>query len=370
MNRTGAESRAGGVRLRSVRPWVLSFLFWSAFGVLLFLHERVYWMPDAPIWPGIWKDTALYWLPFAPITPPLFAWAERILTLGGLRRVVAVAAAVVSAVGAFILLRVVFETLLARAGLIEWPSAWHGSFVRFAIHSIGSAAPMQAVHSFAVLGVALFVAQRAREQALAAELSNARLLALKSQLQPHFLFNTLHAVGVTARRDGEAAARMIALLGDLLRTSLEERDEQVTTLDHELARLEPYLEIQRTRFRDRLTITVDAAPAVAAARVPSLLLLPLVENAIRHGVERVTGPRIVRITAALSNGDLVVVVEDDGAGLATGTAIREGIGLGHTRRRLAALYGRRASLEVEPRSPSGVRATVRMPFEIEPENVR
>ncbi|MAE67151.1 MAG: hypothetical protein CMJ18_23060 [Phycisphaeraceae bacterium] len=195
------------------------------------------------------------------------------------------------------------------------------------------------------------------------QLVEARLAALHAQLQPHFLFNTLHTIGVLTRRDPEAANRVIALVGDLLRRTLDSSDEQEVALKEELEALAPYLEIQRTRFRDRLDVHLDVDPDTLHCRVPNLILQPLVENAVRHGIEARSGEGHISIRTQSEDGHLILEVVDNGVGLGgrNGVRPREGLGLGNTRERLASLYGDDQELVLEDLETGGVRAMVRIP---------
>lgn len=192
------------------------------------------------------------------------------------------------------------------------------------------------------------------------ELLAAQLRALRSQLQPHFLFNSLQAIAATARRDADAAVRMTALLGDLLRQTLRERSGELVTLADERDLLQPYLELQRLRFGERLTIAVDLPTETLDAEVPDLLLQPLVENALCHGIEKLTGAGTVAIRARRDGSMLELQVADDGAGQPHDAA--DGIGLGATRARLAALFGDRAELRLAPGGVRGTVVTLRLPF--------
>ena len=206
-----------------------------------------------------------------------------------------------------------------------------------------------------------------QEQALAASrleksLSQARLDALQMQLQPHFLFNTLHAISTLMQRDVRAANRLIVRLSDLLRLTLENAGEQVVSLQRELELLEQYLEIQRTRFQDRLTVRMDIDPETLDARVPCLILQPLVENAVRHGIAPLSRPGRIEIRAHRQNGTLRLEVCDDGVGLKTGEGPLQGIGLGNTRARLAQLYGSSQTLTMNNAPSGGLVVSVELPF--------
>jgi len=205
-----------------------------------------------------------------------------------------------------------------------------------------------------------------REQELAAaqletQLVQAQLQALQMQLQPHFLFNTLHAISTLMHRDVDAAEKMLARLSDLLRLTLENGSTQTVMLKDELEFLKKYLEIEEIRFADRLTIRTAIAPDALDALVPNLILQPIVENAIRHGIAPRAQPGRVEITARRVDGKLRLEVQDDGPGLRPGNG-REGLGLKNTRERLARLYQGAHRLELESPPEGGVRVTLEIPF--------
>jgi two-component system, LytTR family, sensor kinase len=211
-----------------------------------------------------------------------------------------------------------------------------------------------------------FTALREREVAvtrLEAELAQAQLRALKAQLQPHFLFNTLHAITVLIRHDTVAAGRMVMQLSDMLRMTLMDSERQETTLERELRFLRLYLEIEQTRFRDRLEVRWDIAPGLETAAVPTLLLQPLVENALRHGLGARAMPGRVEIAARRDDGMLTLRIVDDGVGLrADGGTAGPGIGIPSTRARLAGLYGAAHRFALEERDGGGVSVTVSIPY--------
>jgi two-component system LytT family sensor kinase len=199
---------------------------------------------------------------------------------------------------------------------------------------------------------------------LEAELAAARLHALRGHLQPHFLFNSLHSIAALARAgDTAGVVRLIAALSDLLRHVLDAGDRH-TSLREELQIVERYLEIQRARFADRLDVTVDLAPDVADARVPLLIVQPLVENAVRHGLAPRVREGSLVVRAVRDHGRTRIDVEDTGVGLPPGWSLPDatGTGLRNLASRLAAEFGDTAALDVAPREGGGVRATVTLPY--------
>jgi LytS/YehU family sensor histidine kinase len=164
------------------------------------------------------------------------------------------------------------------------------------------------------------------------------------------------------QRDVKAADQMIARLSEFLRMSLEAGGVQEVTLQRELEFLERYLEIEKIRFRDRLTVTTHVAPEALDARVPNLILQPLVENAIRHGISKRRGAGHVEISASRSNGTLELAVRDDGPGLSD-PPVEEGIGLSNTRSRLEQLYGQRHHFEIANGPEGGLVITMRIPLQ-------
>jgi two-component system, LytTR family, sensor kinase len=199
------------------------------------------------------------------------------------------------------------------------------------------------------------------------QLAQSHLQTLKSHLQPHFLFNTMHSISSLMLTDVGAADRMMARLSDLLRMSLETSGLQITSLSRELEFVTAYLEIEKVRFGERLRIVLEIAPQTLDAQVPSLLLQPLVENAIRHGISRLTSGGTIWITAVRDGRDLYLRVKDNGPGLITSgdAPSGTGVGLGTTRERLRTLYGKDQSFEIHGISEGGAEVRVKIPFRVE-----
>ena len=219
-------------------------------------------------------------------------------------------------------------------------------------------------------------AQSVRSQAHAAQLqgqlAEARLDALRRQLDPHFLFNTLNTVSALVERDPPGVRRMIGQLSDLLRHSMDASSPEIP-LGLELELLERYVDIMRVRFEDQLEITVRAEPATLEGLVPNLILQPLVENAIKHGVEQRSDGGCVQVTAVLEGGRLMLRVRDNGPGMPAWSAAemhaslaqgRHGVGLRNTATRLGELYGDNYTFTVGPDSGGGTLAEVRLPFHV------
>ncbi len=225
-----------------------------------------------------------------------------------------------------------------------------------------------------LLSVASAIEWRERDQRRALEgarleaaLAGARLEALRRQIQPHFLFNALNSISALLHRDPDGAERMLARLGDFLRLVLDDTLPQQVALRDELELLDNYLAIERVRFRDRLSVTLDVPEALLDARVPSLVLQPLFENSIRHGIGASAKPLQVALHASGRGAGearrLRLVVEDDGAQISTAALTPSaGIGLANSRGRLAEIYGAEAGLALEPVATRGMRVVIELPW--------
>ena len=202
---------------------------------------------------------------------------------------------------------------------------------------------------------------------LQAHLAEARLQTLRMQINPHFLFNTLHVISDNFEEDPRTARRMIARLSEILRYTFEETGAREVPLGQELRFLDGYLDIQRFRFEDRLSVTKEIAPDVREALVPNMILQPLVENAIKHGVSQLEGPGCIALRAWREGETLHLVVRDNGPGLTPpgGDGARQvsgGVGLHNTRERLKGLYGPNQHFALEPAPGGGLIAHLSLPF--------
>lgn len=233
-----------------------------------------------------------------------------------------------------------------------------------------------------VSGQALVYYKQAREGELKSarletQLAQAQLQALKMQLQPHFLFNALNSISAHLR-DMETARRMIARLGDFLRLTLTNAGSQEVTLKQELEFLRCYLDIERTRFRERLSVQMEIEPTTWDARLPNLILQPIVENAVKHGIASLSAPGRIDVRARRVNGCLQVQIQDNGRGLQTGNgskplaltegagnSCKEGIGLRTTRARLQHLYKSAYRLDLNNAPGGGFLVTLEVPFNVD-----
>lgn len=277
-----------------------------------------------------------------------------------------------SRLGLHVALAALFGAVVALIGATVLPAAASGTaapppLATFELHFLAYFAVVAITHALDFL--AWRRDQRVAEAGLAtrsarleAQLARTELQILRSQLDPHFLFNTLHVISELVHVDPSRADRMVARLGDLLRMSAALARSGEVALRDELEFVNAYLEIQEARFGSRLRVVRDVDAATLDAGVPSLLVQPLVENAIRHGTsQRASGGQLEIITRRVGSS-LVIEVLDDGPGLPSDHLPDEGIGIGHTRARLAHLYGDGSALELEPRPGGGTTARVRLPF--------
>ena len=214
-----------------------------------------------------------------------------------------------------------------------------------------------------------YVDEQNRTAQLQSQLSEAKLQALKMQLNPHFLFNTLHSISSLVLIDPPKANQMIARLGEFLRMTLENSEDQMVTLKKELDFLRSYLEIEQTRFQDRLSETFEVEPSALSATVPHLILQPIVENAIQHGIAPHASHGEIVVKAERPDGFLLLEVSDNGSGISTNggstTNGNGGTGLKNVRSRLAQIYGEDSRFEIKNRTGGGLTVELRFPYSTE-----
>ena len=206
-------------------------------------------------------------------------------------------------------------------------------------------------------------ARAVKEAQLETRLVEARLRTLQAELQPHFLFNTLHAISSLVHTNPDGADRMISRLSDLLRLTFDRSGAARVSLQEELEFLQKYLEIEQTRFQDRLTVRFDVDPETLDAEVPRLILQPLVENAIKHGVSPKPGAGLVQISTKRQGQKLWIEIRDNGVGLSAGARarLRSGVGLSNTRDRLECLYGADHRIQFSDET-KGLAVSLEIPF--------
>jgi two-component system LytT family sensor kinase len=215
---------------------------------------------------------------------------------------------------------------------------------------------------FAVIVGAAYAADAYRRAArLQSALASAELRSLKAQLHPHFLFNTLHTISVLMDRDVALAKRLLVRLSELLRVALDTHGASLVPLDQEIRFAEHYLEIEHTRFQERLLVRIEVDPALRSVRVPSFLLQPLIENAVRHGIARVSGPGQLTVKVRRDDNRMSIEVWDSGPGSSSPSAT--GVGLANLRGRLEQLYGTNFELVASNGPNGGFLARVILPFE-------
>lgn len=309
---------------------------------------------------GAWLVWASAW---ALLTLPILRLATRVpFERRGLWRVIAVH--VPGSVAAAMFNLAFYAAVAPLVGAPGVGADWSATYSRLLVTTF---LPNLAVY-WALVGAVQFLRLRQainererRHLRLEAQLAEAQLLALKSQLQPHFLFNTLNSIAVLIGDDPAAARHMLQLLCGLLRKVLDNDGSREVTLREELDFIASYLEIEQIRFADRLSYHVAAGPDVMQARVPSLILQPLVENAIRHGVARRARPGRIVISARADGGMLRLAVTDNGVGL--GHHVKWGIGLSNTRARLRQMFGDRHAFDIGDNPGGGAAVTLAIPLQ-------
>ena len=344
---------------------------WTFVGIatiaLNYVSDRSDYWSDAPF-PSLEQvrgNLEVAWL-WAALTPAVF-WLSRRFPIGRRRWPRNLALHVLFSVLAGVVETLIFAIISPPAGSLMIPSvAWRFSrgyvldFMRyFALLAIGSAMSYYR----------LYVNRRVRASRLETQLLESRLRALEIQLHPHFLFNALNTVSSLVRAgDGPSAVRMLAAMGDLLRSLLDSTPGQEVPLEHEMAYVTRYLDIVQMRFKDRLTTVVKLEPATTGALVPRFILQPLVENAVRHGIEPSVGSGRVEIRVERRDGMLWMQVRDSGGRLPPGGAPPEsrGVGLANTRARLRHLYGREHRFELKLDGDGGTLALVAFPYHQQP----
>ncbi|UCD23857.1 MAG: histidine kinase [Gemmatimonadota bacterium] len=315
-----------------------------------------------------------FWLLWAALTP-LVVWLARRIPLVRTHWVSKVAAhvaiaSILALLHSLVIVAVQIALQPAASGEMFEQPFWT-LFMSFAAYELS----LNLLAYSAIIGItyATDFYRRFKERELVAtqalaQLSQAQLRALRMQLNPHFLFNTMNTIAMLVRKqESDEAVRTIAGLSDLLRYVLEDTKTHEVPLRQELEFVERYLAIEQIRFADRLKVSIEADPDTLDGHVPNLLLQPIVENAIHHGIASRSSASSIEVTARRNKDMLVLTVRDDGPGLGGATDKRtDGVGLGNSRARLAQLYGEVQSLELANASSHGAIVTISLPFHTDP----
>ena len=352
--------------LASLRRFAGLVLLWSIPGVAVGLQSKS-WEQEMGSW-GTYRFLYVYagWAIWAFLTPPL-AWLARRFTVErlGLLRVGAIHVVTCTV---FVFFQEGFLALLTR---FMGPYSMQKMTLGDALwDSVAKSAFLDTMVYVMTVGVLLAIDLRRKLRAqeltgarLQVELAKAELDALRVQLHPHFLFNTLNAISMLVRKgEGDTAVRMIAGLSDLLRLALATAGQQEVPLRQELDFLERYLCLQQIRFPDRLQIRMKIDPDTLEARVPSLVLQPLAENAVRQGIAPSIAGGSVEVAAVREGEELVLRVRDTGVGLQPGSESSGGVGLRNVRERLQHLYPGQHRFRVANRAEGGVESLLAIPF--------
>lgn len=346
--------------------WLVAFAVLAAGAATSPLQPSGYGLARAAVLAAIGAGLSfLLWLGWSRLSGP--GGLRAALLLMGIA--LAIAAHVQADLGVARLLRALLDVPMPRV-VVAGDGPARALLMRLVAEtSVVVFAAAQVVFGLALMTIEAAVERRERDRQLddaRAAATGARLAALRHQLNPHFMFNTLNAIGslVETGRTREAG-EMIDRLSTFLRATLGADGAPDTPLDEELAMIEAYLDIEAVRFRDRLSVVVDVPEALRRARVPTFVLQPLVENAMRHAVARSLRPVTVTLSASALAGDLLIEVVDDGAGHGDAGPPGAGVGLRNVRDRLALLYGPAGRLEAA-RHGQGFRAAIRLPFVVDP----
>lgn len=342
------------------------FASWSLFALLMAVQEHytAQVVHHAVTWAHVFRAEFAYAYLWAALTP-LILWLARRFPVDHRAWYLAAPIHIVASFAIVVVHRLAYVALVPPSSP-EWRIHDLASLTRYVLvmmdYGILLYAMVLLIH-YAVEYYARYQEGRIRASQLEARLAQAQLQALKMQLHPHFLFNTLHSISSLVQENPEAAEAMIARLSELLRLSLENTGAQEVPLSTELEFVERYLEIEQIRFCDRLQVRFDIDPQTLDAEVPNLILQPLVENAIRHGIlPDCTG--LIEIRSRLDGGKLLLQVIDNGPGLACENPSSQsgsGVGLSNTRARLTAAYGKEHDFILRAASNGGVEAAILIP---------
>lgn len=352
--------------------WVKIWFWWTVFGLITAVqtHYR-YQMAGRAFswWDAILAEVSFTWI--WALATPLVLWMAERFPVGGPNWWRNLGLHLIGAVVLGISTKALWDaTVLPLVIPGKAPSGLRDA-ISMALLSLDYGILQYGIVMLAQLARSYFWrAERVRLRAaqLEAELARAQLQALKMQLHPHFLFNTLNTISELVHEDPGTAEKMVIRLSDFLRLTLDHMGIPEVPLMVEIDFLKRYLEIEQMRFEDRLKVDIDVDPASAHGRVPNLILQPIVENALKHGLSRISGTGRLLIRAKSAAGRLLVRVMDNGPGIPSGrlTDIREGVGLANTRRRLRQVYGEDHILSLSNAAGGGFEVTIDVPLRLSP----
>ena len=349
-------------RVKIWRKWLVGFLCWTALALIFASQSYIYGVitGEDKDWSRVFSWTLTDWYLWALLSPMIFWLANRFRFERETWKQ-ALAVHFVAALAAA-LAHVFFQSIVQCVTF--WSRVGGDSLVGVFGFLLTKKFHLNLLTYAAIVGVshAAFYYRRYHERG--AQLARARLQSLQMQLQPHFLFNTLNTISELVHRDPRAADRTIARLGDLLRLALETEKSPEVSLREELEFSQKYLEIEKTRFHDRLTVDFAVAPETLDACLPSMILQPLVENAVRHGIAARPGAGKIDVLATRAGETLNLIIADDGSGIAgnDNKPFREGIGLSNTRARLRQFYGAQQMLMLKNLESGGLEVILQIPF--------
>ena len=357
---------------RWTRVWAIAFVLWAILAFLSAAGAHVYTasMGSPESWAQLLAWNVMISFVWSLLTPPIYALSRRFtFERGNWPRIFALHLAcsvILTFIAGLIIVwlephvtwtpqaRIPFSAHVLTRMFMDFQRYWYILLITQAIGYYGK-----------------YRERELQSSQLEAQLAHAQLEMLKTQLEPHFLFNTLNSIAALARNDGPAAEHMTLQLADLLRFSLDGMGVHEIPLSREITMLQKYIDIQQTRFQDRLRAEMDIAPNTLAALVPNMILQPLVENAIRHGIGPRRAPGYIRITTRQVFDELWMEISDDGQGLTCfgGVIPPEGVGLRNTRARLQQLYNHDHRLTLEDAPGGGCIVKIHIPFRTYSEEV-
>lgn len=342
--------------------WLLFFVCWTALALIFASQSYIYGVVtgEDKDWSRVFYWTLTDWYLWALLSPAIFWLAKRFrFDFGVWKQALAVH---IFAAVLFSLAHVFFQSIVQCVTV--WSRIGGDSLLGVFTFLLTKKVLPNVLTYAAIVGAshAAFYYRRYHERG--AQLARARLQTLQMQLQPHFLFNTLNTISELVHRDPKIADRTISRLGDLLRLALETENSPEVSLKEELEFLQKYLDIEKTRFHDRLTVDFEVAPETLDACLPSMILQPLIENAVRHGIAQSPGAGKIGVKVDRIDEMLEIIISDDGRGISDETSenFREGIGLSNTRARLEQLYGKNQSLILQNAIGGGLEVIMQIPF--------